>query len=436
MNGLEAAPDLGAWSEADPAVEHSVLPTGVRVVTQGLPHARSFTVGFWVLVGSRDEVAGQFGSTHFLEHLLFKGTKTRTAEQIAVAFDSIGGEFNAATAKESTCYFARVLADRAAVAIELLADMLTSSVLDRRDFETERGVILEELAMNQDDPTDVAHEAFAAAVYGDHPLARPIGGRPADIEAVSRDSVWDHYVRHYRPERLVVIAAGQLDHRTVVSLVAEALERGGWGPAAAGEHQSAPLRPVSPQVALPTEGRVEGLARPTEQAQVLIGCEGLIATDERRHALAVLGSVLGGGMSSRLFQEIREKRGLAYSTYCFTTSHSDAGSFGVYAGCTPAAAAEVTALMESQWECLGRDGLRPGELERVKGQITGATLLSLEEPYSPMNRLGRAATLMGELPPIEEIIARIEAVTADQVRSLAADLASRPRSRVIVGPPP
>jgi predicted Zn-dependent peptidase len=410
------------------------LPTGARVLTQAVPGARSFTIGFWVLVGSRDEAEGRHGSTHFLEHLLFKGTENRSAEQIAAAFDGIGGEFNAATAKESTCYFARVLGDHSALAIEVLADMLTSSVLDRLDFENERGVILEELAMNQDDPSDVAHEAFAAAVYGDHPLARPIGGRPADIQAVSRDSVWDHYVNHYRPERLVVTASGQLDHDTVVSLVASALEKGGWGEAAAGRRQPAPLRPTEPQVALPAKGRVDGLARPTEQVQVLVGCEGLTATDERRHALAVLGSVLGGGMSSRLFQEIREKRGLAYSTYCFSSSHSDAGSFGVYAGCTPAASAEVTALMESEWEQLAREGLRPGELERVKGQLTGGTLLSLEEPYSLMNRLGRAATLMGELPPVEEVIARIQAVTPDQVRTLAADLASRPRSRVVVGP--
>jgi predicted Zn-dependent peptidase len=415
-------------------VESSVLPTGVRILTERVIGARSFVIGLWVLVGSRDEALGQYGSTHFLEHLLFKGTKTRTAQDIAVAFDAVGGEFNAATAKESTCYYARVLGADSALAVELLTDMATSSVLDRLDFENERGVILEELAMNQDDPTDVAHEAFAAAIYGSHPLARPIGGRPDDIRAVSRDSVWDHYQRHYRPWNLVVTASGQLDHQEVVALVGAALDRGGWGLDQSGPHDPAPLRSIEPSVALPVKGEVVGLGRPVEQAQVLIGCEGLIATDERRHALAVLGSVLGGGMSSRLFQEIRERRGLAYSTYCFTSSHSDAGSFGVYAGCTPAVAAEVAALMEAEWEQLGRDGLRAGELERVKGQITGATLLALEEPYAPMNRLGRAATLMGELPPISEIIARVEAVTADQVRDLAADLASRPRSRVVLGP--
>jgi predicted Zn-dependent peptidase len=369
-----------------------------------------------------------------LEHLLFKGTKIRSAEEIAVAFDAVGGEFNAATAKESTCYYARVLGTHSDLAIDLLTDMLTSSVIDRLDFEVERGVILEELAMNQDDPEDVAHEAFASAVYAGHPLARPIGGRPEDIQAVTRDSVWDHYQRHYRPQNLVVTASGSLEHDRVVELVSEALERGGWGLDAAGSHEPAALRPVRPQAALPVKGEMVGLGRPTEQVQVLVGCEGLIATDPRRHALAVLGAILGGGMSSRLFQEIRAKRGLAYSAYCFISGHSDAGSFGLYAGCGPASAAEVTTLMESEWERLAREGLRPGELERAKGQIAGGTLLSLEDPYSPMNRLGQAATLMGELPPVREVIARIEAVTGDQVRDLAAELGARPRSRVVVGP--
>ncbi|MDR0592672.1 MAG: insulinase family protein, partial [Bifidobacteriaceae bacterium] len=311
QDGLTGGP--GGVDGIGGLVEETALPTGARILTQSLPGARSFTIGFWMRVGSRDEAAGQYGSTHFLEHLLFKGTKTRDAQAIAAAFDQVGGEFNAATAKETTCYYARVLADDAALAIEVLGDMLTSSVLDRLDFENERGVILEELAMNQDDPADVAHEAFAGAVYGAHPLARPIGGRPEDIRAVGRDSVWEHYRRHYRPERLVVTASGRLEHGAVVALVDEALDRGGWGLAAAGAGRPAPLRAVRPAVPLPAEGEIVGLGRATEQVQVLIGCEGLTATDERRHALAVLGAVLGGGMSSRLFQEIRERRGLAYS---------------------------------------------------------------------------------------------------------------------------
>ncbi|MDR2453808.1 MAG: insulinase family protein [Bifidobacteriaceae bacterium] len=399
-----------------------------------VPEARSATIGFWVLVGSRDEAPGQHGSTHFLEHLLFKGTQTRSAQDIAEAFDAVGGEFNASTSKESTCYYARVLAADLRLAVDLLADMVTSSRLDRLDFENERGVILEELAMNADDPVDVAHEAFAGAVYGSHPLARPISGRPEDIRAVSRDQVWDHYQRHYGPPALAVIGAGGLDPDEFVELVTQALDLGGWGPEGRGTAPALPRRPVSPEVALPTRGEVVGLAKPTEQAQVLVGCAGLAATDSRRQALSVLATVLGGGMSSRLFQEIREKRGLAYSTYCFASPHSDAGSFGLFAGCRPTAADQVGALMEAEWERLASAGLTAAELARAKGQLRGATLLGLEEPYSTMNRLGRAEVTMGELPSIDEVSARIEAVTADQVQELAAELAGRPRSRVVVGP--
>ncbi|MDR2454408.1 MAG: insulinase family protein [Bifidobacteriaceae bacterium] len=412
----------------------ATLPTGARVLTQTAPAARSATIGFWVLVGSRDEAPGQHGSTHFLEHLVFKGTRQRSAQAIAEAFDAVGGEFNASTTKESTCYYARVLAEDVGLAVELLADMVTSSRLDRLDFENERGVILEELAMNADDPVDVAHEALAAAVFGPHPLARPIAGRPEDIRAVSRDQVWDHYQQRYQPPALAVTGTGAVDPDGFAQLVSQALAAGGWGLADRGAAPPQARRPTRPQVALPAQGAARALAKPTEQAQVLVGCEGLAASDPRRHAMSVLGAVLGGGMSSRLFQEIREKRGLAYSTYCFGAPHSDAGLFGLFAGCGPAAAEEVGRLMEAEWERLAASGVSPDELARAKGQLRGATLLGLEEPYAAMNRLGWAEIMMGELPSIDEVAARIEAVTAAQVQSLAAELAARPRCRVVVGP--
>jgi predicted Zn-dependent peptidase len=419
--------------EAD-RVKVDVLDSGVRVLTGFEPQARSAVIGFWVPVGSRDESPGEHGSTHFLEHLLFKGTKTRSAMDIAVAFDSVGGEFNANTSKESTCYYARVLRRDLELAVDILADMVTSATIDRLDFENERGVILDELAMNADDPVDVAHEAFAAAVFGDHPLARPISGRPEDIRAVTRDQVWDHYQRYYTPSRLIVTAGGDVDAAELTAVLDKALERGGWGAEKLGTTSPIGRRPVEPEVALPAKGSVESLAKTTEQAQVLIGCEGLVATDPRRHAMSVLATALGGGMSSRLFQEIRERRGLAYSTYCFVSPHSDAGLFGLFAGCAPMAVAEVSDLMEAEWARLAAAGLTSEELERAKGQLRGSTLLSLEDPYSTMNRLGRAEILMGELPSASEVVARIEAVTAAEVQSLAADLAARPRSRVVVGP--
>jgi predicted Zn-dependent peptidase len=415
-------------------VKAGVLPTGTRILTETVPETRSVTVGFWVAVGSRDEVPGQFGSTHFLEHLLFKGTATRTAAEIAEAFDAVGGDVNASTSKETTCYHARVLARDVSLAVDVLADMVTSATLDRADFEMERGVILEELAMNQDDPVDVAHEAFAAAVFGDHPLARPISGRPEDILAVDRDQVWDHYQRRYEPPALIVTATGSLEPEAFEALVAEALDRGGWGLGDRGKAPALGRRPTRPVTPLPQTGRVVGLDKSVEQAQTMVGCEGLTAADPRRHALSVMTVALGGGMSSRLFQEIREKRGLAYTTYCFASPHSDAGAFGLFAGCAPDAATEVTGLMEAEWERLARDGLTPAELARAKSQLQGATLLAMEEPFAAMNRLARAEILMGELPSLEEVAARVEAVTLEDVRSLAADLAARPRSRVMVGP--
>jgi len=209
-------------------VRRSVLPGGVRVLTEAMPGQRSATIGFWVGVGSRDEAPGQHGSTHFLEHLLFKGTQRRTALEIASAFDEVGGESNAATAKESTCYFARVLDTDLPMAIDVIADMITGAVLDPQEMEQERDVILEEIAMDSDDPTDVAHEHFVAAVLGTHPLGRPIGGTPDAIRAVARDSVWDHYRRYYRPDELVITAAGGLDHDVVCGLVVDALHSAGW----------------------------------------------------------------------------------------------------------------------------------------------------------------------------------------------------------------
>jgi predicted Zn-dependent peptidase len=415
-------------------VELVRLPGGATVLSQTVPQAHSVTIGFWIRVGSRDEQPDGYGSTHFLEHLVFKGTTWRGAAQIAASFDSVGGDFNAATAKESTCYYARVLTEDTDMAVDVLTDMVTSSVLDRLDFETERGVILEELAMTQDDPIDLAHEAFAAAVFGRNPLARPIGGTPADIQAAQRDQVWQHYQRYYRPANLVVTATGRLEAGRLADLVAAALDRGGWDLGAGGPAAPAPRRPAVPEVALPLEGSVVTLTKPSEQAQILLGCEGLTATDPRRHALSVLATVLGGGMSSRLFQEIREKRGLAYSACCVVSPHSDAGLFGLYAGSAPAASSEVMALMEAEWERLAADGLEEAELARAKGQLRGSTLLAMEEPFSLMNRLGRAALVTGELPSIEQTVARIEAVQAEEVKALAADLAARPRSRLILAP--
>ncbi|MCB7137718.1 M16 family metallopeptidase [Cellulosimicrobium marinum] len=429
----EAGAELSAGQDGA-TIRRSVLPGGVRVLTESMPGLRSATMGAWVGVGSRDETDGHFGSTHFLEHLLFKGTSRRTAMDIAEAFDAVGGEANAATGKEHTCYYARVLDTDLPMAVDVIADMVTSARLDPDELETERGVILEELAMNDDDPSDVVHEEFAAAVLGGHALGRPIGGTPDTITAVPRDAVWEHYRWHYRPETLVVAAAGGVDHDVLVEQVGRALSDGGWSLDAAAAPR-ARRDPADPALAgVGAEGVELTIRRSVEQANVVIGGTGLAATDERRFVLSVLSAALGGGMSSRLFQEIREKRGLAYSTYSFASGHGGIGTFGLYAGCAPGKVDEVTALLHGELDRLAADGLTQAELDRSTGQLAGGLVLGLEDSGSRMSRLGKSELVYGELLSLEESLDAIRSVTLDQVRDLAGELASRPRSVVRVGP--
>jgi predicted Zn-dependent peptidase len=400
-----------------------------------MPGLRSATVGAWVGVGSRDERDGHHGSTHFLEHLLFKGTARRTAMDIAEAFDAVGGEANAATGKEHTCYYARVLDADLPMATDVIADMITSARLDVDELETERGVILEELAMNDDDPSDVAHEQFAAAVLGQHPLGRPIGGTADTIRAVPRDAVWDHYREHYQPSTLVITAAGGVDHDALCNQVTVALDAGGWQlDAHAAPDGRRPTTGSPADAAVPQAGTELVVHRATEQANVVVGGTGLTATDDRRFTLSVLSAVLGGGMSSRLFQEIREKRGLAYSVYCFASGHADTGIFGLYAGCAPGKVDQVLDLMTSEWERLAADGITEAELRRSIGQLSGGLVLGLEDTGSRMSRLGKAELVHGELLSQDESLERIHAVTVTQVQELAVELAARPRSVVKVGP--
>lgn len=439
MNGTVAFPldlaELSFVASGDSRVRRSVLPSGVRILSEQVPGARSATIGYWVAVGSRDELPVTYGSTHFLEHLLFKGTTTRSALDIAVSFDSVGGEHNAMTAKEYTCYYAKVQDRDLGMAIDVLADMFTSSVIDRDEFEIERGVILEELAMADDDPSDVVSERFFEAVLGDHPLGRPIGGDPGTIGAVTRDAVWEHYRSNYRPQDLVITVAGAVDHDALVAGVTTALERADWDLS----RQQQPVTRRSATVDVPGRGVIErGSARvvvdrPIEQANIIAGVVGLPAADERRATLSVMNSILGGGMSSRLFQEIREKRGLAYSVYSFAPSYSDAGLYGIYAGCSPAKAPQVVELMLGEFERLGTGGVSPDELRRAVGQLSGASALALEDSDTRMTRLGRSELTLGEFVDLDESLTRLGRVTAEGVRELAAELAARPLSIAAVG---
>ena len=422
--------DLSFTASGGSSVRRSVLPSGVRILSEHVPGSQSVSVSFSVAVGSRDETNNHFGSTHFLEHLLFKGTKTRTAMDIAVAFDSVGGSSNASTGKEHTSYYAKVQDKALPIAVEVIADMLTSSLIDETEFENERPVILEELAMNDDDPQDVVHEAFSSAVLGDHPLGRPIGGTIETITAVSRAAVWEHYQNNYRPQDLVVAAAGSVDHQELIKLVEQGLSIAGWDLGL--QAKPVPRRLLNP-AKISRGSKLNVIHRPISQVNIMVGSEGLYVDDPRRYAMGVLNTVLGGGMSSRLFQEIREKRGLAYSVYSFNQGYSDAATFGLYAGCSPAKAKEVTELMIAELDKVAQSGITSEELALARGNISGSLALKFETNQARMSRLASAEIVAGEFMDLDETIERFEAVELSQVQALAQDLLKLPRSIVAVG---
>ncbi len=417
-------------SDGEGVVCRTVLPGGLRIITESLPSVRSASFGIWAGVGSRDEDLSHAGATHYLEHLLFKGTARRSALDISAAIDAVGGELNAFTAKEYTCYYARVLDADLPLAIDVLADMVTGSLLERSEVEAERAVILEEIAMTEDDPSDTAHEAFGWQLFGDTPLGRPILGTADSINAISRNQISEHYAARYVPENLVVAAAGRLDHDEVVELTSHCF-------AGAMKEHAVPAAPRLPGRAAPEVGVGTGvrlISRPIEQANLVLGCAGLARTDDRRFTLGVLNAALGGGMSSRLFQEIREKRGLAYSVYSFNSQHADIGMWGIYAGCLPAKADEVLAICAEEIAKVCDSGLTKEELDRGKGQLRGSIVLGLEDPASRMTRIGKSELVYPKLEPVDEILARIDAVTLDDVREVAVAILSQPKALAVVGP--
>jgi predicted Zn-dependent peptidase len=413
---------------AEAGVRRSVLPGGLRVVTEFLPAVRSVALGIWVGVGSRDEDLPHAGATHYLEHLLFKGTSRRTALDISAEMDTVGGEMNAFTAKEYTCYYARVLDEDLPLAVDILSDMVTSSLITVKDVNAERNVVLEEIAMNEDDPSDTVHEAFSAKLFGDTPLGRPILGTVDSINAITRDQIYEHYRARYTPEHLVVAAAGNLEHDRVVELVQAA-----FGSALDRAAEPAPPR-LNGNHGVPAGTGIQLVSRGIEQANLVLGCEALARTDDRRFALSVLNAAFGGGMSSRLFQEVREKRGLAYSVYSFSAQHADAGMWGIYVGCLPSKADDVLSICVDEIARVVEGGLSDAELARGKGQVRGSIVLGLEDPSSRMSRLGKSELVYPKLEPVDEVLASIDAVTHDEIRAIAAEILTRPKALAVVGP--
>jgi predicted Zn-dependent peptidase len=410
-------------------ITRTVLPGGLRVITEAMPGVRSTSVGVWVPVGSRDELPSLAGTSHFLEHLLFKGTATRSALDIASAMDAVGGEFNAFTEKEHTCFYATVLDRDLALGIDIVSDVVLNATITAQDVDVERSVVLEEIAMRDDDPSDLVHDEFAAALFGDTPLGRPILGTVESIGGLTRRQVAGYYKRRYSTESMVVSVAGNVEHAEVLRLVRAAFAGRLDG---VGE-------PVAPRpTQLTSAGRPARAVRvvedDTEQANLMLGVHGVSRHDPRRFAVGVLSSALGGGMSSRLFQRIREERGLAYSVYSFSTAYADAGQFGVYAGCQPGKSDEVLGLMVEELNAAAQGDLTSAEIERGKGQMRGGIVLGLEDSGSRMTRIGKSELVYGDVLGVDGLLACVDAVSADDVAAVAEHLLTQPRCLTVIGP--
>lgn len=398
-------------------VRRTVLPGGLRVVTERVPGVRSASVGVWVAVGSRDEQPRLAGAAHYLEHLLFKRTGTRSAVTIAEEIDAVGGELNAFTTKEHTCFYAHVLDADLPLAMDLLVDVVLDARPTKPDMETERGVVLEELAMRDDDPEDLLSEAFSTAMLGDHPLGRSVLGSTESVTAMTLPALRGFYRRRYTPEKMVIAVAGNVEHRDVLRPLRKALAArrpGEPGTAAPAAPRSGRLRP--------RRGRLVLCGEDTEQAHLMLGAVALHRHDPRRYTLGVLNAALGGGMSSRLFQEVRERRGLAYQVYSSIDSYADTGHFSVYVGCQPDRLGEATAVVREVLAGVARDGLSAAEVERGKGQLRGGLVLGLEDTFSRMARLGTGELNYGDHEPVERTLQRIDAVTEADVAELARQL--------------
>jgi predicted Zn-dependent peptidase len=428
--GPAAKPARAVTHTLSDGAKRTTLPSGLRIVTESIPTTRSAALGVWVGIGSRDETPAMSGASHFLEHLLFKGTHKRTALQISSEIEAVGGETNAFTTKEYTCYYARVLDADLPLAVDVLCDAVADSIMEPADVETERGVILEEIAMHEDEPGDEVHDVFTEAIFGSHPLGRLISGTEESITPMTRNQIHGFYRRRYKAPNIVIAAAGNLDHATVVRLVRKALAG-----TPLDSEPAAPAAPRSSAKRVPTQ-RPHTVVRnrDTEQGHLVLGGVGIGRIDERRFALGVLNNVLGGGMSSRLFQEIREKRGLAYSVYSYASQYADAGLFGVYAGCAPGKVEEVLDLVRIELERVAAKGVSADEIARGKGMVKGSYVLGLEDTGSRMSRLAKSELLYGDLMSVDELLRRVDEVTPDEVNAVAAEMFAQPMSLAVVGP--
>jgi len=391
----------------DQVVNKTVLTNGITILTKHMPHVRSVSMGVWVNVGARDESLEENGLSHLIEHMIFKGTRKRTAYQIAKEFDAIGGQTNAFTAMESTCYHARVLESHLDTMVDILTDIFLNSVFEPVEVERERPVILQEIGMVEDSPEEYIHILAGRNYWGDNPLGRSILGSPENILRFDADSVRAFFQRCYQPDRILIAAAGKVDHQALVDRLAPAFER---------------IRPGDglPQRWTPPVSRhIDVCHRKLEQVHICLATPGLATTDPARFAFSLMNSILGGNMSSRLFQEVREKRGLAYAVYSYLVSYEDTGMFGVYAGVEPSRAVEVTTLICRILRQLKDTPVLPGELCDAKEFTKGNMLLASESTDNQMVRLAQGEINYQRYVPLEEVVDHIDAVTAEDIQALA-----------------
>jgi predicted Zn-dependent peptidase len=387
----------------------TTLESGVRVATEHMPSVRSIALGFWVRTGSRDESVEQAGISHFLEHLLFKGTDRFSSLEIDEHFDAMGAEVNAGTGKETTSVHSRFLDRHLERAFDVLQDMVLRPAYP--DIDAERQVVIEEIAMYEDEPQDKVHDVLATAVFGDHPLGRPVIGRAEVVSSVPVPDIAAYHDARYLPSNIVVAAAGNLDHERVVELVAGAVDG----------HEAAPAQVPSdaPQGGGPT---LRFHRKETEQYHLCLGARGIRRADERRFTLRVLDTLLGGSTSSRLFQEVREKRGLAYSVYSYASQYADSGQVAVYVGTRPDNVREAMDVIGTELRRLQEDGVTEEELERARENVKGRTVLSMESTLTRMNRLGSSVLMDVPLLTVDEVLAELDAVTLEGVSELAHEL--------------
>lgn len=393
--------------------EEYTLNSGLKIVTETLPYVNSATIGVWLGTGSRDETAVNNGISHFIEHLMFKGTKKRTAREIAETIDSVGGQINAFTSKDHTCYYIRILDKYLPLAMDVLSDMLNDSLLDPEEIEKEKKVIIEEIRMYEDSPDELVHDLFAQSIWGKHPLGQSIAGEEEVIRNLTRQDIIDYIGNHYVSKNTVISVAGNLTHSDVI----QDIER------------MFPPKPLTPPRRLED---LPGIERPvyikekkTEQVHLCLGTRAYSRDHQDRYALTVLDSILGGGVSSRLFQRVREEKGLVYSVYSYYTSYNDTGAFAVYAGTSPENIEEVVEIVTEELFNVKREGVTRQELIRTKEQLKGNLMLSLESTSNRMSRLGKSELFFQRIIPIEEVVKNIDKVQLEDVKRVALELFRR-----------